>query len=163
MEIKKVSLPARTVASLTFERVMPNEIPELLSPAFTKIADYLATHAIQLESAPFAAFKDIDITGKIPMNDFTLEIIFPIAGEAPPAQGIEVYTMEPVVLASAVYQGPLSGVTPAYQTLKRWIDQKGYTDRRTAWETYLSGLDAPPAEQMTLINIPLLKRGPQGV
>ena len=146
-EIKK--LPVTPTLSIR-TRTAVQELPNVMHKAFGAIVQYLGEIGELQDSPAYAAYYNMD------MQNLDVEIGFPVSKDLPGKNDIKASNIPAGKYASCVFTGPYSDIEPAYTTLSRWINEKGYDVTGIAYELYLNDPDVtPPNELKTEILFPL--------
>jgi effector-binding domain-containing protein len=125
-------------------------LPQVLGKNWGAIMQYLGQLNEQMSGPPFVAYYNMD------MANLDIEIGIPVAKKIPTEQEIEANKMSAGKYASCLYIGPYSEMTPAYETLAKFIQDKGYEATGIAYEVYLNDpSDVAPEELQTEILFPL--------
>lgn len=92
------------------------------------------------------------------MEAFTLELIFPVAAEAPTAEGIECYLQEATpVMGVVLHKGSYENLGDAYGALASFLEEHGYEREGHMREVYLH-FDQDEANHLTEIHVPVRKK-----
>ena len=125
-------------------------MPQELGKAYGAIGQYLGQLDEGPAGAPYAAYFDFN------MDDFEVEIGFPVTKPLPERDEIKNTMIPGGKLAQCLYTGPYNKIEPAYNALTEWVKEKGYEATGVAYEFYLNDPgEVPPPELLTQIVFPL--------
>ena len=125
-------------------------LPQVLGKNWGAIMQYLGQINEQMSGPPFVAYYNMD------MANLDVEIGVPVAKKIPTKHEIEACEIPAGKYASGLYIGPYSEMKPAYETLAKFIQDKGYEATGIAYEIYLNDpAEVPPEELQTEILFPL--------
>jgi effector-binding domain-containing protein len=142
-------LPAQPVLSIR-ARCAAQELPWLLGASFGAIAQHLGSLGENPAGAPFVAYYNMD------MQDLDVEIGFPVSRSLSEQGDIQSNQIFGGKLATCLYVGPYSGVSPAYDALTQFIKDKGVESTGVAYEFYLNDPQTVQASELqTQIYFPL--------
>ncbi|MGW8226185.1 MAG: GyrI-like domain-containing protein [Anaerolineales bacterium] len=131
-------------------RTSVKELPQELGKAYDAIEQYLSQLGEEPAGAPYAAYFDFN------MDDFEVEIGFPVARPLPEKGEIKNTEIPGGKLAQCLYTGPYKKIKPAYDALTEFVEEKGYEATGVAYEFYLNDVgEVAPEELLTQIVFPL--------
>jgi effector-binding domain-containing protein len=131
-------------------RTSVKELPQELGKAFSAIGQYLGQLDAGPAGAPYAAYFDFN------MDDFEVEIGFPVVKPLPEKEQIKNTEIPGGKLARCLYTGPYNKIEPAYTALTEFVEENGYEATGVAYEFYLNGPgEVAPEELLTQIVFPL--------
>jgi effector-binding domain-containing protein len=131
-------------------RTSVKELPQELGKAYGAIGQYLGQLGEPPAGAAYAAYFDFN------MDDFEIEIGFPVTKQLPEKDMIKNTEIPGGKLAQCLYTGPYNKIEPAYNALTEWIKENGYEATGVAYEFYLNDPgEVAPEELLTQIVFPL--------
>jgi len=146
-EIKE--LPAQPVLSIR-ARCAVQELPQLLGVSFGAIAQHLGRLGEQPAGAPFVVYYNMD------MQNLDVEIGFPVSHSLSEQGKIQASQIFDGKFATCLYVGSYDDAAPAYDSLTKFVAEKGFEPTGVAYEFYLNDPQTvPPAELQTQIYFPL--------
>ncbi|UCF26957.1 MAG: GyrI-like domain-containing protein [Chloroflexota bacterium] len=138
--------PTLSIRTNTSIKNLPNE----LGKAYGAIGQYLGQLGEQPAGAPYAAYFDFN------MDDFEVEIGFPVPKPLPEKEEIKNSEIPGGKLAQCLYTGPYNKIEPAYNALTAFVEENGYEATGVAYEFYLNDPgEVAPEELLTQIVFPL--------
>ena len=90
------------------------------------------------------------------MQNLDIEIGIPVSNKLSNKDEIKASEIPPGKFASCLYIGPYNEISPAYEMLTKYIEDKGYESTGIAYELYLNDpSEVPPEQLQTHILFPL--------
>ncbi|WP_066639011.1 GyrI-like domain-containing protein [Desulfolucanica intricata] len=131
-------------------RTSVDKLPKVLGDAYKLIMEYLDEIDEYPAGAPFTAYYNMD------MQDLDVEIGFPVWDALPGKNEIKSSEIQEGRHAVTIHVGPYNKIESAYNALKQWIKDKGYTPTGVAYEFYLNDPAQTPENKLkTRIQLPL--------
>jgi effector-binding domain-containing protein len=127
------------------------DLPGLIGPSYGAIMQYLAELQEAVAGEPFVIYYNLD------MQNLDIEIGFPVTKALPGKGQIQSSEMPAGPTARALFTGPYSEMAPAYDELKKFVEDSGREPTGVAIEYYLNGPETPPEKLETRIVFPLKK------
>jgi effector-binding domain-containing protein len=121
------------------------DLPGLISSSYGAIMQYLAELGHEIAGEPFVIYYNLD------MQNLDIEIGFPVTKPLPGKGQIQPSVLPAGPAARAFYTGPYTEMAPAYETLTKFIADKGKEPTGVAIEYYLNGPETPPEKLETRI------------
>jgi effector-binding domain-containing protein len=119
------TLSVRTRASV-------QQLSQVLGKVYGSIAQYLGELGEAPAGAPFVAYYNMD------MQNLDMEIGFPVAKPLPGKGEIHASQIPAGLRAACVHEGPYQEVGTAYETLTKFVHDRGYKTSGIAYEFYLN-------------------------
>ena len=128
-------------------------LPQVLGKNWGAIMQYLGQLNEQGSGPPFVAYYNMD------MANLDIEIGIPVAKKIPTEHEIEAHEIPAGKYASCLYIGPYSDMKQAYETLGKFIQDKGYERKQVkiAYELYLNDPSEVAPEELQTEILFLLK------
>ncbi len=131
-------------------RTSVKELPQELGKAYGAIGQYLGQLGEGPAGAAYAAYFDFN------MDDFEVEIGFPVAKPLPEKDQIKNTEIPGGKLAQAIYTGPYNKIEPAYTALTEYVKENDHEATGVAYEFYLNDPgEVAPEELLTQVVFPL--------
>jgi effector-binding domain-containing protein len=128
-------------------------LPEVLGKNYGAIMQYLGQLNKQMSGPPFVAYYNMD------MQNLEIEIGIPVSNKLSDIDEIKANEIPSGKFASCFYIGPYNEISPAYETLTKFIEEKGYEATGIAYEMYLNDpCEVPPEQLQTQILFPIKKK-----
>ncbi|NTW71683.1 MAG: GyrI-like domain-containing protein [Eubacteriaceae bacterium] len=129
--IEAEAQPALTVREVTSAQ----NLPKVVGRAYGQIIAYLAELGEQPLGPAFTAYFNMD------MENLEVEMGFPVKKELAGKDNIKFSPIPAGKKASCFYKGPYSGMNSCYESLTKWITEKGYTPTGVVYEYYYNSPD----------------------
>lgn len=128
-------------------------LPEVLGKTYGVIMQYLGQLNEQASGPPFVAYYNMD------MQNLDIEIGIPVSKKISNKDEIKANEIPAGKFASCLYIGPYSEMKSAYETLGKFMEEKGYeaTDVGVAYELYLNDPSVVPPDELQTEILFLLK------
>jgi len=121
---------------------------------FAAIGPYLGQVHAPVKGPPFAIYHDKEFKE----SDVDVEVAFPLWRGVKATGEFKSYELGGGEMATITYKGPYEGISPAYNTLMRWVETSGYQIAGPNREVYMTEPGkVPPNEYVTEIQIPVEK------
>ena len=127
------------------------EIGAFLGDAFVAAGSAIEQAGSHPAGGPVARYDMAD-------DRFTVQAGFPIGGDLPAPEGLEVDEFPAGPIATLTFQGPYDQIPMAYQQLSTWMHEHGYRPDGRPWEQYLDGPEVP--DPRTVVCWPCAKAEP---
>lgn len=141
-------IPKTPLLSIRTHAAVQN-LPGLIGPSYGAIMQYLTELGEPIAGEPFVIYYNLD------MQNLDIEIGFPVTKSLPGKGEIQPSELSPGPAARALYVGPYTEMAPAYDELKKFIEDNGKEPTGVAIEYYLNGPETPPEKLETRIVFPL--------
>ena len=150
VDIKHV--PDQQVASVRVRTTLAT-IGAAIGDGFAVLMGALTDAATQPTGAPFVIYHDV-IDGQ---TEGDIEICIPVsAGTAASHPEVEVRAISGCTVAATTHRGPYDEISPAYDTVTRWIQDHGHQVAGPPRELYLNDpQDVLPEEVLTKVQFPI--------
>jgi effector-binding domain-containing protein len=145
-EIKE--LPTQAALSIR-SKVPVEQLPEFFEKVYSRIGQYLFELDEQHMGAAFAIYYNLDMKNLDVEAGFT--VTKPVAGKG----DIRLIVIPGGTYAVCHYTGPYNQMTPAYDYLREYAEDRHYKVGQIAYEWYLNGPEVPPQQLRTDIAFPV--------
>jgi effector-binding domain-containing protein len=126
------------------------ELPQIIGPAYQRIATFLGTKNLAPAGPPYVGYHNED------MQDLDLEIGFPLTEELTGEGEFEASSIPEGKYATTLHLGPYTKFEVAYNRLTQWIDKQALQSTGSCYEIYLNDpADTPEDALQTLILFPI--------
>jgi effector-binding domain-containing protein len=151
LETPSVISAAEQTAAIIKITIPRPEMPTVMGPAIRELKEALRTQGIAPTGAVFAHHLRMDDA----VFDFELGI--PTDRPVATAGRVQSGSLPAGTVARGVYRGGYEGLSAAWSTMRRWIEQNGYDRTADLWEVYTAGPDLSqnPADWRTELNQPV--------
>lgn len=127
------------------------DLPMLIGQSYGSIMQYLGELGEAMGGEPFVIYYNLD------MQNLDIELGFPVLKPLPAKGNIKPSNLPIGPAARTLYTGPYSDMGPAYEELKKFVEDKGREPTGVAIEYYLTGPETPIEKHQTRIVFPLKK------
>jgi effector-binding domain-containing protein len=137
-------LSVRTRTSVT-------NLPQELGKAFGAVISYLEEKGEKASGPAFAAYYNMD------MENLDVEIGFPVAKAIAGKGDITAGSIPAGKQASCMYKGSYKDMSPTYEAMTAWMNEKGYVPTGVVYEFYYNSPGEVPESEMLTKIVFLLK------
>jgi effector-binding domain-containing protein len=144
-------IPATRVISKTDKGTYAEVTPRLLGELFSVVMGPQGRN-VRVAGPPMAIYHDEEYKEK----DATVEMAIPIAGRLEVDEGVEIRTIPPMKVMSAIHKGPYNQVGAAWGRLFKYLEERGIPPAGMARELYLNDPGkTPESELLTEVQVPI--------
>lgn len=121
-------------------------LPKLVGEVYGSIVNYLVQKGEEALGPAFIAYYNMD------MENLKVEIGFPVAKEIQGDGNIKLRYIPGGKKATGFHKGSYSEIGPLYDSLAKWISQKGYVATGVVYEYYYNSPgEIPESELLTKV------------
>lgn len=146
---------ADATAARKHEHTRAADLGETIGEGFRALFDYAEHVGAQPAGPPQLAYLG-DFS---PEGEIDLDVYLPVAGSAPPADGVEVVALPGGPVAQTFHRGRYEDIGAAYAAIFQWIQETGHQQQGDPREIYLTGPDSnvAPEDYLTEVVVPLTR------
>ncbi|HEX2935939.1 MAG TPA: GyrI-like domain-containing protein [Bacteroidales bacterium] len=148
-EIKEIGAQKTVIITMT---APSSQISAKMGEAYGKLFGYLGQKGVQPSGAPFAVYTQFD-----PNANTTFEAGVPVSSKME-GIGDVVYKEYPAMkVLSTLYKGAYTEMTKVYESMEKYMKDKGLQSTMAVWEIYLTdpAQVKKPEDNQTLIYFPI--------
>jgi len=133
----------------------------LINDSFGKLFAFIGEQGFIPAGPPSGLY--FNSPAQVAEDELLWELRVPIAGTCDPSgpdeRGLGFKNIGEAAVAAVIHRGPFNNIAETYQGLGAWIEGNGYEIAGPCEEVYLTEPgNTPPAELMTEIRFPVVKR-----
>lgn len=143
-DVSFADLQVQPLAAVDLDVPSPEQIADLIGPAFDEAAGAASRQGIALTGPPVA--------GYLPGADgWRVTVGFPVAGVVSPEGRVHAATLPGGRFALVTHTGPYDGLVAAYAAVRDYALENGFACEDGWWERYLDTPDVPAPRTEVLV------------